>query len=225
VSKVLTLANFEQLFGNPANLRAISNTVQISLLSAALGTVLAVSVALVIQRSSFKFAGTLEALAYSPRIIPGMITGLGIFYAAIILPPMGWLRGNIGIMVVAYVMATLPLALGVIQPAIVQIGRDLDKAARTVGADWISSMRLVMVPLLKPALLGSFILLFVFHLKSYIIAIFLIAPGLEIMGVTMLSLWTNGDVGELAAFATLQIVMIAALLILSRIIFKVKIYD
>ncbi|EKE71734.1 ABC transporter permease [Celeribacter baekdonensis] len=224
-TKVLTLANFEHLFGNPANLRAIGNTVQISLLSAALGTVLAVAVALVIQRSSFKFAGTLEALAYSPRVIPGMITGLGIFYAAIILPPMGWLRGNIGIMVVAYVMATLPLALGVIQPAIVQIGRDLDKAARTVGADWVSSMRLIMVPLLKPALLGSFILLFVFHLKSYIIAIFLIAPGLEIMGVTMLSLWTNGDVGELAAFATLQIVMIAVLLILSRLLFKVKIYD
>ena len=86
-------------------------------------------------------------------------------------------------------------------------------------------MRLIMVPLLKPALLGSFILLFVFHLKSYIIAIFLIAPGLEIMGVTMLSLWTNGDVGELAAFATLQIVMIAVLLILSRLLFKVKIYD
>ncbi|WP_339637007.1 iron ABC transporter permease, partial [Celeribacter baekdonensis] len=224
-TKVLTLANFEHLFGNPANLRAIGNTVQISLLSAALGTVLAVAVALVIQRSSFKFAGTLEALAYSPRVIPGMITGLGIFYAAIILPPMGWLRGNIGIMVVAYVMATLPLALGVIQPAIVQIGRDLDKAARTVGADWVSSMRLIMVPLLKPAVLGSFILLFVFHLKSYIIAIFLIAPGLEIMGVTMLSLWTNGDVGELAAFATLQIVMIAVLLILSRLLFKVKIYD
>jgi iron(III) transport system permease protein len=81
------------------------------------------------------------------------------------------------------------------------------------------------VPLLKPALLGSFILLFVFHLKSYIIAIFLMAPGLEVMGVSMLSLWTNGDVGELAAFATLQIVMIAALLILSRLLFKVKLYD
>jgi len=225
ISKVLTLVNFEKLFSNPANLRAITNTVEISLLSAAFGTVLAVAVALVIQRSTFKFAGTLELLAYSPRVIPGMITGLGIFYAAVILPPMGWLRGNIGIIVVAYVMATLPLALGVIQPAIVQIGRDLDKAARTVGADWISSMRLVMVPLLKPALLGSFILLFVFHLKSYIIAIFLMAPGLEVMGVSMLSLWTNGDVGELAAFATLQIVMIAALLILSRLLFKVKLYD
>ena len=138
---------------------------------------------------------------------------------------MGWLRGNIGIIVVAYVMATLPLAMGVIQPAIVQIGRDLDRAARTVGADWSDAMRLILLPLLKPALLGSFILLFVFHLKSYIIAIFLMAPGLEVMGVSMLSLWTNGDVGVLAAFATFQIVLVATLLLLARFLFKVKIYD
>lgn len=86
-------------------------------------------------------------------------------------------------------------------------------------------MRLILLPLLKPALLGSFILLFVFHLKSYIIAIFLMAPGLEVMGVSMLSLWTNGDVGVLAAFATFQIVLVATLLLLARFLFKVKIYD
>ncbi|WP_299428014.1 iron ABC transporter permease [uncultured Shimia sp.] len=225
LNKVMTLNNFQVLFGSESNLRAITNTVEIALISAALGTILAVAVALVVQRSNFRFGGTLEALAYSPRVVPGLIIGLGVFYAAVILPPMGWLRGNIGIIVVGYVMATLPLALGVVQPAIVQISRDLDRAARTVGADWVNAMRLIMIPLLKPALLGSFILLFVFHLKSYIIAIFLMAPGLEVMGVTMLSLWTNGDVGELAAFATLQIVMVAVLLILARVLFKVKIYD
>ncbi|MAN76536.1 MAG: ABC transporter permease [Rhizobiales bacterium] len=225
IERVLTVGNFEKLLSNSANIRAIVNTLEISFISAGLGTLLAVCVALVVQRSGFRWSGVLEALAYSPRIVPGMITGLGVFYAAVVFPPMGWLRGNIGILVVAYVMATLPLALGVIQPAIVQISRDLDNAARTVGADWVNAMRLVMLPLLKPALLGAFVLLFVFHLKSYVIAIFLMAPGLEVMGVSMLSLWTNGDVGELAAFATIQMVMIAVLLVLSRILLGVKIYD
>ncbi|MEQ8445158.1 MAG: iron ABC transporter permease [Pelagibacterium sp.] len=225
IERVLTVGNFEKLLTNSANIRAIVNTLEISFISAGLGTLLAVCVALVVQRSGFRWSGILEALAYSPRIVPGMITGLGVFYAAVVFPPMGWLRGNIGILVVAYVMATLPLALGVIQPAIVQISRDLDNAARTVGADWVNAMRLIMLPLLKPALLGAFVLLFVFHLKSYVIAIFLMAPGLEVMGVSMLSLWTNGDVGELAAFATIQMVMIAVLLVFSRILLGVKIYD
>lgn len=222
---VLTLKNFSSLFASETFMRAIRNTFVVAVISAALGTVLAALVALLIQRSDFPFRRTLETLAYSPRMIPGLITGLGIFYATIVFPPMGWLRDSLWILVVAYVMATLPLALGAIQPAIVQIGADLDKAARTVGANWITSMRIVLLPLLRHAMIGSFMLLFIFHLKSYIIAIFLISPGLEVMGVTMLSLWTNGDVGVTAAFATVQMLAIALFLFAARLLFRVKLYD
>jgi iron(III) transport system permease protein len=45
------------------------------------------------------------------------------------------------------------------------------------------------------------------------------------MGVSMLSLWTNGDVGMTAAFATLQMVLIALFLIATRLFFRVKLYD
>lgn len=221
----LTLKNFNTLFSSETFVRAIRNTFFVSFFSAAAGTVLAALVALLIQRSDFPFKRTLETLAYSPRMVPGLITGLGIFYATIVFPPMGWLRDSLWILVVAYVMATLPLALGAIQPAVIQIGADLDKAARTVGASWFSSMRIVMLPLLKSSMVGSFMLLFIFHLKSYIIAIFLISPGLEVMGVTMLSLWTNGDVGVTAAFATLQMVLIALFLLATRLLFRVKLYD
>ncbi|MDR6817545.1 iron(III) transport system permease protein [Neorhizobium sp. 2083] len=221
----LTMRNFNALFASETFVRAIRNTFFVSFFSAAAGTVLAAFVALLIQRSDFPFKRTLEALAYSPRMVPGLITGLGIFYATIVFPPMGWLRDSLWILVVAYVMATLPLALGAIQPAVLQIGADLDRAARTVGASWFDSMRIVMLPLLKSSMVGSFMLLFIFHLKSYIIAIFLISPGLEVMGVTMLSLWTNGDVGVTAAFATLQMVLIALFLLATRLLFRVKLYD
>ena len=222
---MLTLKNFMSLFSSDVYLRAIENTFVISFFSATIGTLLAALVALTIQRSKFRFAKTLEVFAYLPRVIPGMITGLGIFYAAIVFPPMALLRGNIWIIVVAYVMATLPLALGAIQPAVVQISADLDKAARTVGANWFTSMRIIVLPLLRSSMIGAFTLLFIFHLKSYIIAIFLIAPGLEVMGVSMLGLWTNGDVGMTAAFATLQMVLIAFFLIATRLLFRVKLYD
>lgn len=222
---MLTLANFEKLFTNATFVRSIGNTFFISFASAAIGTLLAALIALVVQRSDFRFKKSLELLAYSPRAIPGLIAGIGVFYAAIVFAPFGWLRGSVWIIVVAYVMATLPLGLGVIQPAVVQISADLDKAARTSGADWLQSMFRIMLPLLKSALLGSFVLLFITYLKSYIIAIFLMAPGLEVMGVSMLTLWTNGEVGVTSAFATVQILAIAVFLLAARLIFKVKLYD
>lgn len=222
---MLTLANFERLFTNATFVRSIGNTFFISLAAASTGTLLAALIALVVQRSDFRFKHSLEMLAYSPRVIPGLITGIGVFYAAIVFAPFGWLRDSVWIIVLAYVMATLPLGLGVIQPAVVQISADLDKAARTSGADWLQSMFRIMLPLLKSALLGSFVLLFITYLKSYIIAIFLMAPGLEVMGVSMLTLWTNGEVGVTSAFATVQILAIAVFLLAARLIFKVKLYD
>ena len=222
---MLTLANFEKLFTNATFVRSMGNTFFISLVAAAIGTLLAALVALVVQRSDFRFKKSLELLAYSPRVIPGLITGIGVFYAAIVFAPFGWLRDSVWIIVVAYVMATLPLGLGVIQPAVVQISADLDKAARTSGADWLQSMLRIMLPLLKSALLGSFVLLFITYLKSYIIAIFLMAPGLEVMGVSMLTLWTNGEVGVTSAFAAVQILAITVFLVAARLLFKVKLYD
>jgi iron(III) transport system permease protein len=41
----------------------------------------------------------------------------------------------------------------------------------------------------------------------------------------MLSLWTNGDVGVTAAFATIQMALIALFLIATRLVLRVKIYD
>lgn len=222
---LLTLNNFEKLFSNATFVRSIGNTFFISLVAAGIGTLLAALIALVVQRSDFRFKQSLELLAYSPRVIPGLIAGIGVFYAAIVFAPFGWLRDSVWIIVLAYVMATLPLGLGVIQPAVVQISADLDKAARTSGADWLQSMFRIMLPLLRSALLGSFVLLFVTYLKSYIIAIFLMAPGLEVMGVSMLTLWTNGEVGVTSAFATVQILAIAMFLLAARLIFKVKLYD
>ena len=58
------------------------------------------------------------------------LMGLGMFYASVVFAPLGWVRGTIWILVIAYVMAAIPLGLGAVQPAIVQISNDLDRAAR-----------------------------------------------------------------------------------------------
>jgi iron(III) transport system permease protein len=223
--KMATLSNYDRIWSEPAFVRAIVNTIEIGLVAAAIGTALAAAIAIVIQRSTFRFPRTLEALAYLPRIVPGLVAGLGVFYAAAILPPMGWLRGGLGILVLAYVMTTIPLGVGILQPALLQIGRDLDAAARTVGASWLSATTRVVVPLLKPALVGCFVLLFVVHLKTYVTAIFLYMPGQEIIGTTMLFLWEQGDAGVTAAFATIQIVLTAVILVVIRRVAGVRLYD
>ena len=56
-----------------------------------------------------------------------------------------------------------------------------------------------MLRLLRPAMAVSFILMFVAMLNDYDPAVFMVTPGTEVMGLTMLKLWVAGTVGPVAA--------------------------
>src|SRR5690606_21765239 len=135
-SKGLTMANVTRMFEEPRSFNAIVNTIELGSLSAVIGTFLCLAIVLVSQRSSLRSAGAVDAFAMFPRILPGLIVGLGVFYAAVIFPPFGWVRSSIWILVIAYLMNMIPLGVGVIAPAALQVSRELDRAGRVSGADW-----------------------------------------------------------------------------------------
>ncbi|HEY0122032.1 MAG TPA: iron ABC transporter permease [Rhizobium sp.] len=224
LTKVLTTANVVRMFQEPRFFQAIVNTIEVGLLSAAIGTALCLALVLVSQRSNFRYAPLVDSLAMLPRVLPGLIVGLGVFYAAVIFPPFGWIRSSIWILVVAYLMNMIPLGVGVIAPAALQISRELDKAGRVSGADWLRTSTRIVTPLLKPAAAGTFILLFVASLKSYTIAMFLFSPSTEVVGTSILLLAGDGDTGIACALATVQIAFTLIIVVVARWLMGVRIY-
>ena len=138
--------------------------------------------------------------------------------------PLGWLRNTIWILVAAYVMRYIPAGFGAIAPALGQISQDLDRGARTVGADWWRTSRSIMLPLIKPALFSCFSLIFILCFKEYVTAVFLFAPGSEVIGTTMLQFWQNGDNGPVSALATVQVGLTFLFVYLARRLFGARIY-
>jgi iron(III) transport system permease protein len=205
-------------------MRSIWNTILISVIGGVVGTALITLIALVATRSEFPFKRQLEYLAISPRAIPGIIAGIGIFYAMSYFPPLGWLRNTIWLLVIAYIMRYLPTGFGAIAPALSQISADLDRSARTVGADWWRTSRSILLSLLKPAMFSCFALLFIHFLKEYVTAVFLFAPGSEVIGTTMLQFWIQGDNGPVSALATIQILITVVFVYVARKALGVRIY-
>src|SRR5690606_26036860 len=202
---LLTWANYEVIATYPVYVRSIYNTILIAFATGVIGTFLITMIALVSARSQFRYGRHVEYLAMAPRAVPGIIAGIGIFYAMSLFPPLGWLRNTIWLLVVAYMMRYLPMGFGAVAPALSQISADLDRAARTVGADWWRTSRSILLRPLKPAMFSCFALLFILSLKEYVTAVFLFAPGSEVIGTTMLQFWINGDNGPVSALATIQI--------------------
>lgn len=213
---LLTIDNFSLIFEYPAYRRSITNSLVISALGGALATAFVALVTIVVHRSEFRWRKQLEYVALYPRAVPGIVAGIGLFWAMLLLPFMEVFYGTIWILVIAFTMRGIPTAFGAISPALLQIGKELDQSARSVGADWWTTTRSVIVPLLKPAVFSAYVLLFLSFLKEYSAAVFLFAPGSEIIGTTMLSFWGNGDSGPVAALSVIQLALTAAFVFASR---------
>ena len=93
-----------------------------------------------------------------------------------------------------------------------------------MGGDWWTACRSVVLPLMKPAMFTCFSLLFIHFLKEYSIAIFLFAPGSEVIGTTLLQYWVVGDMGTLASLATAQVALTVVFIYMIRKFLKVNIY-
>jgi len=222
---LFTFDNFISVFASEANMRAIGNTILIAIVGGIIATVFIATVTLVIHRSEFRYRRQLEYVALFPRAIPGLIAGIGFFYMTVFIPPIGWFRNSIWILILAYSMRYIPTAFASLSPTLMQIGPDLDRSARVMGADWLTATRAVMLRLMKPALFSCFAILFIHFLKEYSIAIFLIAPGSEVIGTTLLQYWVLGDMGPLSALATIQIVLTILFITIVKKALKVNIYD
>jgi iron(III) transport system permease protein len=222
---VLTLQNYHDVLSVPVYNRSIVNTLILAVLGAGCGTALIAAIALVAQRSGYRLRSYVDALAQLPRVIPGMIVGLGVFYASVYVPGMGILRNTIWLLLVAYIIRFMSAGYGILSPALLQVSTDFDKAAQAAGASWTRTMMRIILPLQKHALLSCFVLLMILIVKEYSSAVFLMAPGTEVIGSTMLSLWLQGQTGPVAALAVIQIALTTMLITISTKLFKVSLYQ
>jgi len=219
-----TTAHLKMIVSSATYVRSILNSLGIAFFGGALATVLVALVALITQRSPFRHARALEFVALYPRAVPGLVVGLGFLWAMIVFPFLGVLHNTIVILVLAFTMRYLPTGLGAVAPALLQVSPDLDRAARVAGADWWTTSWAVPLRLLKPALFSVFAVLFICFFKDYATAVFLFAPGSEVIGTTLLTFWIQGDTGPVAALAMAQVLLTFVFVYGVRIAFGVRVY-
>lgn len=201
--------------------RSIENSLMISLVGALATTVVVSLATLVAHRSRHPLRRALPFVMLYPRATPGIIIGIGFFWLYLTTGVFGdTLRGSIWGICLAFCIRNLPFAYVVMYPTLARIGEELDRAGRSVGAGWWTTSRRIVLPLLRPAIFASFILMFVEILNDYDPALFLVKPGNEVIGTTMLSSFIQGVVGPVAALAMVQVAVTAVVLAVGTKVFK-----
>jgi iron(III) transport system permease protein len=209
----LTLANYKYvLFNYSLTQQAILNSLFLALVGATLGVIMSLLQAYYLNRGAQRGRTLVDAILSLPLGIPGIILGLGFLILAIRTP----LYSTLTIILIAYIARFFPLATRNLSAMFLAINPELEQSARASGASWWQTMRLVMMPLLRPAIIAAWLMLFVIFIRELGATILLYAQGTETISVALVIL-SERSFGFVAALAVIQLVMLLCAFVLFRL--------
>lgn len=198
----LTLDNFRIAFvETAATQRAVRNSLLLAAASATIITALGFAVAYVRQRTTLPGSGLLETVATVPYAVPGTVVALA-FILAFARPVFGVsLYNTIWLILIAYLARFLTFGITAAGAALRNVSETLPAAARMSGATWWQAQRDTTLPLLRGALLGGWLLVFVPCLAELTVSALLYSAGNETVGVAVFNLLETGIIAPAAALS------------------------
>ncbi|WP_254453677.1 iron ABC transporter permease [Siccirubricoccus sp. G192] len=205
----LTLGNYHYLlFQHDAAWPAVVNTFVFSAVSATAAMGLALAIAYIVKRQLMPFGMALAFLCMAPFVIPGIVMAIG-FYSAYAGPPLT-LYGTAAIMILAFITRFLPIAYANGAAGMQMIHPEMEEAVRILGGGRLTAIGTVVVPLLKKALLGGWLLVFILATRELSAAIFLVGPETRTISVLLYDLSEEGNLEVLSALGGILLVITLA---------------
>ena len=208
-----TLDNFGfALFGYSPTAQAVLNTLRLGLLTATIGTLLAVIGAYVVNRRAVRLSRVLGFFATAPLAVPGIVLAVGLFLAYT-RPPL-ILYGTLWILFVAYLTREFPVGFAQTETTMKSIHVELEEASRILGASRLRALRDVMVPLSRSGVAATWCFMFIGAIRELSASILLFTSQSRVVSVVIYDLKEEGKwevisvLGILLLVCTLGIVAI-----------------
>lgn len=198
----VSLSNF---FGIPwvAMLDSLKATAILTLSVPTLTCILSLAVSWVVVRSGSKLAGAVDVIAFLPHSVPSLIFAVGVLFISLFwLPGTFNPYGTIQILIIAFVIVRLSFATRMYNSALLQIHRELDEAGHVSGLGDLKVVWKILLPLLRPTIVISWLWMAVLASRELTVAIILTASTSNVTTPVLIwNLWQTGKLNESAAMA------------------------
>ena len=204
----LSFKNYKYiLFGYDYTRIAIKNSFLLAFSAAIITTIIGSIIAYISVKTEIKGRKILDFLTTLPYSIPGTVVAIAMILA--------W-SGQFGvrlyytfwIILIAYIARYMFFAFRNVSASLEQIHPSLEEAARVSGATWLQNFRDIVIPLIRPGLVASFLLVFMPTLRELTISILLVGPKTTTIGAAVYNLQEEGLYQITAALSSLIIVIL-----------------
>ncbi|KFG67103.1 iron ABC transporter permease [Microvirga sp. BSC39] len=192
-------------------------TVKVAALSAPLTAAIGLLTAYLLTRQRFSGQRSFEFGTLLSFAIPGTVVGVS-YILAFNVPPIE-ITGTGFILVMCFVFRNMPVGVRSGIATLSQIDKSLDEASLTLGARSATTMRRVVLPLLRPAIVASLVYSFVRAMTAVSAVIFLVTAEYNMATTYIVGRVEAGEFGLAIAYSTaLIIVMLLAIVAIQLIV-------
>jgi len=167
--KHLTFDWYQKLFSADAVLRSARNSLVVALGSSFAATILGTMVSILMLRYRFRGQNILVALAVLPLIVPYIVLAVALLllFSVLHIDRSLWTVG------IAHTVVALPYALLIIASRLAGFDSSLEEAAMDLGADYPTTLRRIVLPLIFPAMVSAWLTAFTVSFDEFALALFL----------------------------------------------------
>jgi iron(III) transport system permease protein len=184
---------------------SLKTTVLLAAIAAPVTAALGLLSAWILARQRFAGRAVLEFALMLTFAVPGTVLGVA-YVLTYNVPPLE-ITGTALILVLCFVFRNLPVGVRSGLAAMSQLDRSLDEASTTLRASTVTTLRRVVLPLLKPAIVTALVYSFVRAVTTVSAVIFLVSAEHEMATVYIINRVINGDYGLAIAYASALILL------------------
>jgi iron(III) transport system permease protein len=183
------------------------NSLWIASLAAVVAAVLGLLIVYTGRRLKGSILSRFSGMVQMGYAIPGTVLGLSLILLYNTYVP--WLYGTVAVLILAYVIRFLTQSLQGVEAAFSGINPHLEEAGRSLAASPGKVLRRVLAPLLRPALIAVWALVFISGMKELDATLLLRPPGFDTLPVRVYIHTVEAEYAKAASLSLLLITFTA----------------
>jgi len=189
---------------------SLTTTLTIATVAAPLTAGIGLLTAWLLSRQNFAGKRAFEFGTLLSFAIPGTVVGIS-YILAFNVPPIE-LTGTAAILIICFVFRNMPVGVRAGIATLSQIDKSLDEASHTLGARSATTLRRVVVPLLRPAIIASLVYSFVRAMTAVSAVIFLVTAEYNMATAYIVGRVEAGEFGIAIAYSCVLIAIMLAVI-------------
>jgi spermidine/putrescine transport system permease protein len=207
------------VWNDPTLQSALIQSLKLAGLDMAIATPLGVMLALGLARWRGYGSGASNFLMLFPLVTPEIVMGVSLYLVFLYL--FTFIHPSTAAQVLGHVTFSLSYVVVIIRGRLFSIGRQYEEAAADLGATPWETLRLVLLPLLMPAIFSSLMIVFAISIDDFVISQWLsCGAGCDTIPIRIYSATRGAPLPSVNALAAIMVYFTLAALVAAYLLFR-----